>query len=178
VFVSDLVDSAYASRVIAQGTELRVARSGMSAEAARAAAVKDFLQTHMIVPTQRGYRSLPRLQGVTDALGEGVDWIERQLPALGRQKGLEVPAGSYLATDPTSRDNATFIVLDPMGFPVAPGVLRFPAQNIERKFREVNPTGGWKKRQVESEAETQRRARLDEFERRNPVNPLLFNTRD
>jgi len=147
----------------------------MPAEAARAAAVKDFTTTHMIVSTQRGYRPIPRLPGVTDTLGEGIDWIERLLPEVGRAKGLEVPQGSYLALDPSTRDNAVFIVLDPTGYPVAPGVLRFPAQSIERKFREVNPSGDWKRRQVESAAETERRAYQQQIERFRPHNQHMLN---
>jgi hypothetical protein len=176
VFVSDLVDSGYALRTIEQGIELRVGRHNMSPEAAREAATQDFMSTHMILETQRGYRALPRVPGTTDVLGEAVDWIERVLPSVGKQKSVEVPEGSYLVLDPTTRDNAVFVVRGPTGEVIAPGVLRFPAQNIERKFRETNPTGDWKQRQIESAKETRRRQLLDEQFAK--PNPLMFNTRD
>lgn len=161
VQVKELHNSPYAVRSISEGVRLRVARHGMAPDTAREAATKDFLQGHILTKTQHGYRAIPRVAGVTDLVGEGIDWIERQLPEVGKAKGVEIPKGSYLQFDPTSRDNAEMVVAGPDGMLIAPGVLRFPLHRIERTYR-ANRDTGWQQLREESTREQQNRAREEQ----------------
>lgn len=175
VQVSDLKDAGYAQRLISEGTRLRVGH-GQPVEQARKNATKDFLSTHMLVRSKSGYRSIARIAGVTEALGEGIDWIEAHLPEIGKQRGVEVPEGSYLRYDFTSRDNAAFVVVDPDGMPL-PGLSRFLPQAIERKYRETHPQGDWRKVQETQLQERRRRKNFEEYlkQKQSDMTPLPYS---
>lgn len=175
VQVSDLRDAGYAQRIIAEGMRLRVGR-GQPVEAARKNATKDFLSTHMLIKSKSGYRAIARISGVTDVLGEGIDWIEEHLPEIGNQKGVEVPEGSYLRYDFSSRDNATFVVVDPDGMPL-PGMSRFVPQAIERKYRELHPQGNWRQVRDKQLQEQRRRKNFGEYlkQRQNDTTPRPYS---
>lgn len=180
VTIDSLMDSAYAKRVVTENTQIRIGRGAASVESARKGAIEDFKATHMIVPTDKGYRTIPRVAGVTERFGLAVDWAEQNMATTASKLGHKgtLPEGYRLVFDPMSRDNAAMIVVDEDGMPVSPGVLRFSPQRLEAIYREKNPNGVWKGVEAQSLLETQRRAKLDEFDRNNPNQPWMFNARD
>jgi hypothetical protein len=176
VQVSELVNSLYAQRRINEITELNVGRSNMEPAKARELAVTDFLSTHMLVTSESGVRAFPRVANVTEKFPKAIDWLERNLTAVGKIKGVVVPPGSYLSFDPTNRTDNHMIVMSPQGMPLRPDVLRFRPQDVEQKYLKTAPDANWSDAQRKAAEETKRRAALDAFNKANP-NPDLFNTR-
>jgi hypothetical protein len=175
VHIDDLVDSTYAKRVITENTQIRMGRGSASIESARKGALEDFKATHMIVPTDKGYRTIPRVAGVTERFGAAVDWAEQNMQVTAEKLGYKgaLPVGFRLVFDPMSRDNAAMIVTDEDGMPVSPGVLRFSPQKLEAIYREKNPGGVWKGIEASSEIQRRLHEKLDEWPEYQKKNPTL-----
>ena len=167
--VNELFDSTYAQRIIGESTRLRVGR-GQNIEEAQQGALKDFTNTHMIIDSGGTKRSIKRIPGVTAKVGEAISWVEDHLDSIGKSKGVEIPPGSRLQRDFMSRDDTTFIVIDPTGYPVSPRLLRFPAAQMERTYVTQHPQGNWSERLKKSKEAQERH---DAFKNRRPQ-PDLF----